>query len=194
MSRCPSDGPVLKSILGLYRPAADCLLSLSLSCCFNGLSLSICTNLFFFFFPSHTHCHLSSPSLPPSALSSVDLFAPSHSPSPPLPPLSLSLTLLSLAPSSHLSSLFYSASHHVITQIALSALWWETLRVSPSLSFFSLSLCPISYCLTLSWCFSSRQLMENKISTIERGAFQDLKELERLWVTFCNRGGRHFMP
>lgn len=24
--------------------------------------------------------------------------------------------------------------------------------------------------------------MENKITTIERGAFQDLKELERLWV------------
>lgn len=38
----------------------------------------------------------------------------------------------------------------------------------------------VSSCLILSWCFSFRQLMENKITTIERGAFQDLKELERL--------------
>lgn len=64
MSCCPTDGPVLKSILGLYRPAADCLLSLSR--CFNILSLSISTNLFFFSF--HTLCHPSSPSLPPSPL------------------------------------------------------------------------------------------------------------------------------
>lgn len=69
MSRCPTDGPVLKSILGLYRPTADCLLplSLSFSCCFNILSLSISADPFSLLF-FHTHCHLSSPSLPPSSL------------------------------------------------------------------------------------------------------------------------------
>lgn len=45
----------------------------------------------------------------------------------------------------------------------------------------------VSSCLNLYWCFSFRQLMENKITTIERGAFQDLKELERLWVPFCHQ-------
>ena len=174
------------------------LSSLSL---FLSLSLSLAVSMVYHFppppvcfsssLPTPTATYLPHLSLPPLSPASITLprLALLHLP---LPPLSLSL--LSLAPSSHLSCLFYSASLRVITQIALSALWWETLLVSLSLSFFSFSLCPISYCLTLSWCFSSRQLMENKISTIERGAFQDLKELERLWVTFCNRGGRHFMP
>lgn len=58
MSRCPTDGPVLKSILGLYRPAADCLPSFLLF--LNLLSLSISTNLLFFFF---SHPVLPDPSL-----------------------------------------------------------------------------------------------------------------------------------
>lgn len=45
--------------------------------------------------------------------------------------------------------------------------------------FFCGRLSPISYHRPLS-VFPFRQLMENKITTIERGAFQDLKELERL--------------
>lgn len=96
-------------------------------------------------------------------------------------------SLLSVAPSSHLSP-FFLASYGFITQITLSAL---TLCVSLSLSFppllSFLFLLSNSHSLTLSWCFSLRQLMENKITTIERGAFQDLKELERLWVMMCWR-------
>lgn len=68
---------------------------------------------------------------------------------------------------------------------------------SAALALFSWHLCPFSFCLVsscliFSWCFSFRQLMENKITTIERGAFQDLKELERLWVHFLSSNQVHF--
>lgn len=43
MSLCPTDGPVLKSILGLYRPPLI-VFSLLLFRCFNILSLSICSS------------------------------------------------------------------------------------------------------------------------------------------------------
>lgn len=123
MSRCPTDGPVLKSILGLYRPAADC--PLSLSCCFISLSLSVSTNLFFFFF-FYTHCHLSSP-ISPSLPSPMSISAPLSCPvSPSLPPLSY------LWP----SFAFSLASCGVIVQIALSAL---TLSVSVFLPLLFLS-------------------------------------------------------
>lgn len=61
--------------------------------------------------------------------------------------------------------------------------------VFPFFLFFCRRLSPISYHRPLS-VFPFRQLMENKITTIERGAFQDLKELERLWVTLCNQRQR----
>lgn len=169
MSRCPTDGPVLKSILGLYRPAADCLPSFLLF--LNLLSLSISTNLLFFFF---SHPVLPDPSLflPLSPLQCQS----------PVPYLTPSFSSLSYRwPHPAIFLLFFLASYGFITQITLSAL---TLCVSLSLSFppllSFLFLLSNSHSLTLSWCFSLRQLMENKITTIERGAFQDLKELERL--------------
>lgn len=105
--------------------------------------------------------------------------------------MSISCALSSLSyrwPHPAIFLLFFLASYGFITQITLSAL---TLCVSLSLSFPPLMsflfLLSNSHSLTLSWCFSLRQLMENKITTIERGAFQDLKELERLWVMMCWR-------
>lgn len=84
----------------------------------------------------------------------------------------------------HLASFLWNLS--VFSQLVLSTpLLYTCLSItlfpaiSPPFSF-----CLVSSCLILSWCFSFRQLMENKITTIERGAFQDLKELERLWVQF----------
>lgn len=73
MSRCPTDGPVLKSILGLHRPAADCLLS---------LSFAVST---FYHFPSPPICFSSSYSHPPPPISSI---SPSVS-----SPMSISLPL-----------------------------------------------------------------------------------------------------
>lgn len=137
-------------------------------------SPTICLLLVF-----HTRCHLSPPSPPPSPLQCQSIWlscalSPSHS----LPPLSLIFGPIQ-------PSFFFSLeSHGVFAQVAPSAL---TLCV-----FYFLCLSVFSY--SLSWCFSFRQLMENKISTIERGAFQDLKELERLWVTFCNWSSQYFVP
>lgn len=82
----------------------------------------------------------------------------------------------------HLISFLENLS--VFSQIVLSTPLLRTrlsITLFPAISpppFFSFRL--VASCLILCWCFSFRQLMENKITTIERGAFQDLKELERL--------------
>lgn len=95
MSRCPSDGPVLKSILGLYRPAADCLLSLSLS-----LAVSMV-----YHFPSAPIC-FSSSSLPtPTATYLPHLYLPL------LSPASISLPRLTLLHLLFLLSLSLSHSY-----------------------------------------------------------------------------------
>lgn len=169
MSRCPTDGPVLKSILGLYRPAADCLPSFLLF--LNLLSLSISTNLLFSFF--HTQCCLILLYFSLSLLSSVNLLCP----------ISLRLSLLSLiaGPIQPSFSFFFFGLlwfHHTNHPVSSHALCLSITLLPPLMSF--LFLLSNSHSLTLSWCFSLRQLMENKITTIERGAFQDLKELERL--------------
>lgn len=123
MSCCPTDVPVLKSILGLHRPAADCLLSLS--CCFNILSLSISTNLFFFcvFTPTVTY--------------RLPLFFPVSVSLTLLRPISLLLTFSSFSPlicgPIQPSFSYSSASHSLDTQITLSAL---TLYVSLYHSLF----------------------------------------------------------
>ena len=193
MSRCPSDGPVLKSILGLYRPTADCLLSLFLSLLLFQQSITFHLHQSVFLLPPFPH------PLPPIFPISPSLCSLQRRS---LCPVSLSFTSSSSSPRSLISGPIQPSflpflfgpltvsSHKSLCQLSDGRLF---VSLCHSL-FLSLSLRPISYCLTLSWCFSSRQLMENKISTIERGAFQDLKELERLWVTFYKRGGRHFMP
>lgn len=84
----------------------------------------------------------------------------------------------------HLASFLWNLS--VFSQMVLST---PLLYIRLSIALFPAISPPFSFrlvssCLILSWCFSFRQLMENKITTIERGAFQDLKELERLWVQF----------
>lgn len=166
MSCCPTDGPGLKSILGLYRPAAW-LSSLSLFA------------LTFYHFPPPSVCFSSV--FTPTVNYLLHLCLPllscalSHS----LLHLLLLFSALIYGPTQPSSSLSL-ASHRFDTQITLPALM---LCVSlyhclpPSSPFVE------SNCFTLSPCFTFRQLMENKITTIERGAFQDLKELERLWVT-----------
>lgn len=155
-----------------------CWLSpLSLSCCFNILSLSVSTNPFFLLFFPHDRCHLSSQSRPPS----------------PLPRQSLVPWLSFTSSSSFLSYLW---PHPAVfapflwpLKVSMHKSPCQCVCVSLSLSFFSLLLI-----LSISRCLSFRQLMENKITTIERGAFQDLKELERLWVTLLCRSIRHFIP
>lgn len=92
-------------------------------------------------------------------------------------------TLLSFFIFASISPLFFGISvsfHKWFCQPHCFILVSPSLRSLPCLSIFSV--CLVSSCLNLYWCFSFRQLMENKITTIERGAFQDLKELERLWV------------
>lgn len=144
MSRCPTDGPVLKSILGLYRPAADCLLSLSLS-----LSLAVST---VYHFPSPPVCFslplfftlTLSPifSISPSPLvSNVNLFARSRSPSPSLP-------LLSLISWPHpaiflLFPLASVSSHKSLCQLSRSTCPSVTLSLFAS-SFFPFFFCPPS--------------------------------------------------
>lgn len=152
----------------------------------SSLRLSPCSIAYHFPSPTicllvfHTHCHLSPQSSSPSSLQCQSIWlscALSRSPSHSLPPLSLIFGPIQ-------PSFFFSLeSHGVFAQVALSAL---KLVCSPFLSLSVFSYSP-------SWCSSFRQLMENKISTIERGAFQDLKELERLWVTFCNWSRRYFI-
>lgn len=117
MSRCPTDGPVLKSILGLYRPAADCLPSFLLF--LNLLSLSISTNLLFSFF--HTQCCLILLYFSLSLLSSVNLLCPIFS-------------LLSLAPSSHLSPFFFGLLwfHHTNHSVSSHALCLSITLLPPS--------------------------------------------------------------
>lgn len=160
MSCRPTDGPLLKSILDLYCASPDCLLFISLAVQ-QSITFHPQQSVFFLFFTPA----VSPPSPPPSPLQCQSIWlscalSPSHS----LPPLSLIFGPIQ-------PSFFFSLeSHGVFAQVAPSAL---TLCV-----FYFLCLSVFSY--SLSWCFSFRQLMENKISTIERGAFQDLKELERL--------------
>lgn len=130
----------------------------SLSCCLNSLSLSISTNLSSLLV-FHTHCHLSSRSLAPS------------------PPQRQSVWLvlaLSRSPSHSLPLLSF-----IFGPIRPSFLF--SVEIFPSSDCFFLRLFFFFFnSHTLPLCFSFRQLMENKITTIERGAFQDLKELERL--------------
>lgn len=142
MSRCPTDGPVLKSILGLYRPTADCLLPLSLS-----LSLAVSTFYHFpsppirfpfcFFTPTATYLlHLSLPLL--SRCQSLWLYRSlSHTPSPSLPRLSLIWGLIQPSTS------FSLASHGVIAQIALSALMLHV-------SLYHCLCLPLLFCFLLS--------------------------------------------
>lgn len=132
MSPCPTDGPVLKSILGLYRPAADCLSSFLLF--LNLLSLSISTNLLFSFF--HTQCCLILLYFSLSLLSSVNLLCP----------ISLRLSLLSLiaGPIQPSFSFFFwplmVSSHKSLCQLSRSV----SLYHSPSpLSCRSFFYCPI---------------------------------------------------
>lgn len=130
----------------------------------------------------HTHRHLSSPYLSFHDLLTVN--APSRCPS----------------QSSHLHQAialpFFGFRRCLCTPKlkTLSQLSWFMClclaSVFPLLLFFCCRrLSPISYHRPRS-VFPFRQLMENKITTIERGAFQDLKELERLWVTLCNQRQR----
>lgn len=91
--------------------------------------------------------------------------------------------MLSTVPSGHRSSFLWNPMVSLHTQKTLSQLsWFMCLCLAlrfPIFPFFCRRLSPISYHRPLS-VFPFRQLMENKITTIERGAFQDLKELERL--------------
>lgn len=98
-----------------------------------------------------------------------------------------------LRPDTFYSSLSYLCLHlasflwiSVFSQMVLSTPRLYT-RLSITLSRANFPPCSfrlVSSCLILCWFF--RQLMENKITTIERGSFQDLKELERLWVHFLS--------
>lgn len=122
MSPCPTDGPVLKSILGLYRPAADCLSSFLLF--LNLLSLSISTNLLFSFF--HTQCCLILLYFSLSLLSSVNLLCP----------ISLRLSLLSLiaGPIQPSSSFFFGLLwfHHTNHSVSSHALCLSITLLPPS--------------------------------------------------------------
>lgn len=113
MSRCPTDGPVLKSILGLYRPAADCLLSLSLavSTFFHFPSPPI--RFSSFFSPTTAVTYLLNLALP--LLSPVNLWCP-DSPSPALP--LFSLICGHIQPSLHL---FFGLSRFQCTNHPVSA-------------------------------------------------------------------------
>lgn len=178
MSRCPSDRPVLNSILCLLSLSWLSPLSLQVFFYhFSALSLSIFTNL-----SSSCFSHPLLPIFSISAflpLSTVNLFSSLMPCLAVLHILFLSL-ILSSAPSAHLSSFLWNPTvslHNPLGQLSCSV---RLSRLPYFHIFFLFS--PISYCHSL-LVFPLRQLMENKITTIERGAFQDLKELERLWVT-----------
>lgn len=92
--------------------------------------------------------------------------------------------MLSTAPSGHRSSFLWNPMVSLHTQkkrsvSSLGSCVCVLPSVFPFFLFFCRRLSPISYRRPLS-VFPLRQLMENKITAIERGAFQDLKELERL--------------
>lgn len=121
MSRCPTDGPVLKSILGLHRPAADCLLSLS-------LSLAVSTFDHFLSPPICFSCFYSHP-LPPIFSISPPISSPMSISLPLSCPISFSFTfssfysLLSVAPSSHLSPFLWPltvSSHKSLCRLYVS--------------------------------------------------------------------------
>lgn len=127
----------------------------------------------------HTHRHLSSLYLPFRALLTSVCLAPWC-------PVSLSFTISSSPPC-------YLQLHQAIALPFFGFRWCLCTRKQKTVSslgscvcvlplffpFFCRRLSPFSYHRPRS-VFPFRQLMENKITTIERGAFQDLKELERL--------------
>lgn len=128
----------------------------------------------------HTHRHLSSPSLPFHALLTVNLFSLlvlsfTFSPS---RPCYLRLHQAIALPFFGIRWCFCTQKKKKLSQLS----WFMCLCLAlrfPIFPIFCRRLSPISYRRPLS-VFPLRQLMENKITAIERGAFQDLKELERL--------------
>lgn len=141
MSRCPTDRPVLKSILQLYRPTADCLPSLSLSLVL--FQHSITFHLFFF---TPTATYLLNLSLSLSSPMSISL--------PLLCPISFSFTFSSsfrsylCGPIQPAFLLFFRLSRFLRTNHSVSS---HALCVSLTV-FLSLSSLFFSPRLTLSRC------------------------------------------
>lgn len=148
--------------------------SFTISALYHSLSLPVCLLLVF-----HTHRHLSSPYLLFHALLTVNLFSCL------VPHLAVLHFLffpavLSTAPSGHRSSflwIFDGVCAHTRKKTLSQLSWFTCLWLACVLPFFAAVSVQFHRPLSL---FPFRQLMENKITTIERGAFQDLKELERL--------------
>lgn len=163
MRRCPTDGLGFKVNSRTHRPTADCLLFPSLSAVLTFYHFPSPPNLFLFFL-FHTGCHFTSPYPPLSSLWCQSLLAS-------LVPLSFTSSSSYLWPLPAISLLFFAFLRYCCKNCSVSSR-----AVSVSDCFFAVWFLIVS----LSWCLFFRQLMENKITTIERGAFQDLKELERL--------------